>query len=107
MMELNQIVTRMVFENYGVEKYYDSHMEDTIYRPRLHKYREVDDKETKLGLPVHTDKSFTTILHQNHVLGLEIQTKDGQWIGFDSSPSSFLFLAGDAFMVSIYLQSKA
>ena len=33
MMELNQIVTRMVFENYGVEKYYDSHMEDTINLP--------------------------------------------------------------------------
>ncbi|KAM4116235.1 hypothetical protein ACB094_02G034500 [Castanea mollissima] len=98
-MELNQIVTRMVFENYGVEKYYDSHMEDAIYRLRLHKYREVDDKETQLGLPAHTDKSFTTILHENHVPGLEIQTKDGQWIGFDSSPSSFLFLAGDAFMV--------
>jgi hypothetical protein len=92
----------MVFENYGVEKYCESHMESTTYRLRFYKYNEVDDQnESKLGLPVHTDKSFTTILHQNHVPGLEIQTKDGKWIRFEPSPSSFLFMAGDAFMVSV------
>lgn len=98
-MELHEMVTRMVFENYGVEKYYESHMESTAYRFRLYKYNEVTNNDTKVGLPVHTDKTFTTILHQNHVPGLEIQTTDGKWIGFDPSPSSFMFLAGDAFMV--------
>lgn len=95
----------MVFENYCVEKYCDSHMKSIIYRLRFYKYEKVDENESKLGLPVHTDKSFTTILHQNHVPGLGIQSKDGKWIGFEPSPSSFLFMAGDAFMVSVICSS--
>lgn len=89
----------MVFESYGVEKYYDSHLESTTFLLRMIKYRVPEINELGIGCSAHTDKSFISILHQNEVNGLEIQTTDGDWIGFDPSPSSFLVMAGDAFLV--------
>lgn len=99
MAELDKMVTRMILENYGVKKHYDSHMESTAHSLVLLKYTELEKTGTNQGIPSHTEKHFTTIVHQNHVKGLEIKTKDGDWIGFDYSPSSFLFLAFDALLV--------
>ncbi|XP_030464477.1 probable 2-oxoglutarate-dependent dioxygenase AOP1 [Syzygium oleosum] len=96
--ELEQMVKRMVFESYGVKKYYDSHVASATYLLRLMKYRAPEMNETNQGCDVHTDKSFMTILHQNQVDGLELKTKDGDWIAFESSPTSFLVMAGDAFL---------
>ncbi|KAG2727626.1 hypothetical protein I3760_01G166100 [Carya illinoinensis] len=94
MAELDKMVTRMVFESYGLEKNFDAHLELTTRTLSLIKYREHHETETNEGIKSHTDKHLTTILHQNRVRGLEIKTHDGEWIGFDPSPSSFLFLAG-------------
>ncbi|PON46691.1 Oxoglutarate/iron-dependent dioxygenase [Parasponia andersonii] len=52
-----------------------------------------------MALPEHADMNLTTIIHQNHVKGLEVKTQDGQWLAFDASPSSFVFMTGDAFQV--------
>ncbi|KAJ0007807.1 hypothetical protein Pint_29967 [Pistacia integerrima] len=95
----NQMVTRMVFESYGMEKYYDSYKNSINYLLRVLKNRSPKGDEPNLGFVTHTDKSFTTILHQNQINGLEIDTRDGQKINVDfSSPSSFVVIAGDAFM---------
>ncbi|KAM1024357.1 hypothetical protein ACFX13_038373 [Malus domestica] len=51
------------------------------------------------GLRSHRDRDFSTILCQNHVKGLEIYSKDDEWICFDPLPSSFVFLAGDGLQV--------
>ncbi|KAF5465761.1 hypothetical protein F2P56_015739 [Juglans regia] len=108
MKELDQMVTRMLFENYGVEKYYDSHMDLTTRSLGFLKYKERDidddgDQKTGLsrteGLPSHADKHFTSILHQNRVKGLEIKTNDGEWICFDPSPTSFILLAAESLQV--------
>ncbi|KAA8541851.1 hypothetical protein F0562_023003 [Nyssa sinensis] len=96
--ELGQMVVRMVFESYGVEKYYDSLIESVMYHVRFMKYQRPQVKETVTGLHPHTDKNFWTILDQNQVKGLEIETKDGKWIGFEPSPSSFVVIAGEPFM---------
>lgn len=103
--ELEQMVKRMVFESYGVDKsVYDSHVESTTYLFRPIKYRVPEMDESDVGCHVHTDKSVITILHQNEVEGLEFKTKDGEfWIGFEPSPNSFLVLAGDAFLVRTYV----
>ena len=103
MEELDQMVMRMVFENYGVEKYYDSLTESVTRTLGFIKYKDAQNITSACNaLDRHTDKTFTTILHQNQVKGLEIKTKDGQWVGFDYSPSSFILLAADALQVTYY-----
>lgn len=94
--ELDRLVIRMLFESYGVEKYTESHTESTTYLLRYLKYRAPEMNETSMAFPSHTDKSFLTILHQNQVSGLEIQTRDGDWISVEFPPSSFVVMAGDA-----------
>ncbi|XVF26867.1 hypothetical protein REPUB_Repub14bG0056600 [Reevesia pubescens] len=86
---------KMVFESYGVGKYYDSHIDSTSYLLRLIKYRLPKEGETdNCGFP-HTDKSFLTILHDNQVAGLETKTKDGsRWIDVEPSGSMFIVMAG-------------
>ncbi|XP_059595823.1 probable 2-oxoglutarate-dependent dioxygenase AOP1 [Vitis vinifera] len=80
--ELDQMVIKMLFESYGEEKYSDSHIGSTTSLLRPLKYRAPKMMETNLGLNSHKDKSFMTILQQNQVDGLEIETKDGEWICF-------------------------
>ena len=96
--ELYQMVMRMVFESYGVGDF-ETQMESTTVLLRCLKYRAPQLNETNRGLRGHTDKNFLSILHQNHVGGLEIKVKDEEWVTFESTPSSFLFLAGDGLVV--------
>ncbi|KAE8659537.1 structural maintenance of chromosomes protein 2-1-like [Hibiscus syriacus] len=97
--QLDRTVKNMVFESYGVGKYYDSHMDSTSYLLRLIKYRVPNEGEEveECGFP-HTDKSFLTILHDNQVAGLQTKTKDGRWICVEPSGSMFIVMAGDAFL---------
>ncbi|KAL6279742.1 hypothetical protein ACE6H2_016623 [Prunus campanulata] len=132
MAEIDEAVTRMVFESYGVKKYHDDHFRLAFHNLRLIKYKVAEKLGGGVVLRSHTDKTFspssigitsmarrsihrmmsggsgrsyrqtiTTILHQNHVNGLEINTKDNEWIGFDLLPSSCLFLAGGGYQISI------
>lgn len=102
--ELDALVMRMVSEWYGIEKSYEYLLQKTSYLLRLMKYRVPTKDETSLGIVPHTDKSFTSILHQRQVKGLQVKTKTGHWIAVDPSPSSFIVMAGDACMVYILMQ---
>lgn len=103
--ELDQIVMGMVAKSYGIEQHYKSLFGSTTYLLRFIKYLCPQGNGQNLGLVPHTDKSFMSILHQKQVKGLEIKTKDGQWIEVDPSPSSFIVMAGDACMVGSILTS--
>ncbi|XP_059643089.1 probable 2-oxoglutarate-dependent dioxygenase AOP1 [Cornus florida] len=94
--ELDQMIRKMVLESLGVEKYRDEHLESTNYLLRVMKYEGPQTSETKLGLNAHTDKNIVTILYQNQVEGLEVQTRDGQWINVNPSPDSFIAMIGDS-----------
>jgi isopenicillin N synthase-like dioxygenase len=52
-----------------------------------------------MAFPSHTDKSFFTILYQNHVSGLEIKARNGEWLSIEFPPKSFIVMAGDACQV--------
>ncbi|PKI62056.1 probable 2-oxoglutarate-dependent dioxygenase AOP1 [Punica granatum] len=96
LLKLDQIIRRMILESLGVEKYLEEHLNSTNYLLRVMKYKGPHTPETKLGLNAHTDKNIVTILYQNQVEGLEIQTKDGEWISFKPSPESFIVMIGDS-----------
>ncbi|KAL8235634.1 hypothetical protein R6Q59_016715 [Mikania micrantha] len=95
--EIEETVRKMVFESYGVQKYHESYNESVTYLLRVMKYRTPTANETKMGSISHTDKSFISILSQHQVKGLEVKTKDNNWIPVEYPPCSFLVMAGDAF----------
>ncbi|KAD6794584.1 hypothetical protein R6Q59_021444 [Mikania micrantha] len=94
--KLEHMVIRLLFESYGVEKHSESHINSTTYLLRYLKYRAPEMNETTMAFPSHTDKSFLTILHQNQVSGLEIRSRDDEWISVEFPASSFVVMAGDA-----------
>ncbi|PON89432.1 Oxoglutarate/iron-dependent dioxygenase [Trema orientale] len=97
-VELYDLATRMVFDSFGIGRLHNSNMESTSYGLRLFKFRTRQTNDTEVGVPTHTDKTFITILKQNQVDGLQIRTKDDQYIDVKPSFSSFMFIAGDALM---------
>ncbi|XP_062088574.1 probable 2-oxoglutarate-dependent dioxygenase AOP1 [Humulus lupulus] len=93
--EMYETVMRMVFEKYGVEELFESFGNSSFHLLRLIKYKARQMGDTDVGLRGHTDSTIITILHQNEVPGLQIQTKDGHWIAVKPSTSSFVVIAGD------------
>lgn len=100
--ELDRMVARMIFESYDMAICYEPYLKQASYLLRLLEHRGTEEMgQPKQAFVTHTDKSFTTILHQNHVNALEVETRDGQWIQVDfSSPTSFVVIAGDAIKVT-------
>ncbi|WCJ42325.1 2-oxoglutarate (2OG) and Fe(II)-dependent oxygenase superfamily protein [Euphorbia peplus] len=100
--EVQEVFVKMLCESYGIEKeYIESHLKSTSYLTAFNKYKRSNQGDTNIGAVGHTDKSFLTVLHQNHVNGLEVRLNNGeddQWNLYQpsSSYSSFIVLAGDA-----------
>lgn len=97
--ELQEIVMRMVLESYGIKDGCDSHIGSTTHPLLVMKNQVPEMPVNNVTFPCHTDKSFTTILPQKQVGGLEIETKDGNWIAFEPPSPLPCVIAGDAFMV--------
>ncbi|KAJ0478553.1 putative oxoglutarate/iron-dependent dioxygenase, isopenicillin N synthase [Helianthus annuus] len=89
----------MVFESYGLEKYYESFNESVTYVLKPNKYRPPKSNEVNVGAKMHTDKNLFSILSQNQMNGLEVQIKDDEWMAVEFPPSSFFLMATDVFMV--------
>ncbi|XP_062115235.1 probable 2-oxoglutarate-dependent dioxygenase AOP1 [Humulus lupulus] len=97
---LDEMATKMVFESYGVEKHWKPVEAVRSHVLRFLKYDEPkQDSDTTIRFVPHTDKNFTTILHQTEVGGLQVQAKDGTWISVHPKPSHFLLMAGDMMKV--------
>ncbi|CAI0422539.1 unnamed protein product [Linum tenue] len=93
---LDMTVRKMIAESFGLQKYVDEHINSTGYLLRIMKYNSPNTTDTEVGVNSHTDKNSLTILHQNQVEGLEVQTKDGSWIKFQpSTPNSFIVIIAD------------
>ncbi|WMV56512.1 hypothetical protein MTR67_049897 [Solanum verrucosum] len=98
LLEFDDMVRIMVFEKLGLEKYLDEHKKSGDYLLNCMKYKVPKAEETNVGVPPHTDKIISTILsqHDQHVNGLQILDKNGQWLDLQySSPHSYMFFVGD------------
>ncbi|WCJ40732.1 2-oxoglutarate (2OG) and Fe(II)-dependent oxygenase superfamily protein [Euphorbia peplus] len=102
--EIQELVVKMLFESYGIEKQcIESHLKASNYLMQILKYERSNSEHPNLGFLGHTDKSFLTIIHQNQVKGLEMRLNDGEddhWVFYEPSSdhSSFLVLSGDIAM---------
>jgi isopenicillin N synthase-like dioxygenase len=93
-------VEKMLFESFGIpQEQCESLTSSNSHLLRFLKYRTPEDSDTDLRFPGHTDKNLTTILVQHDVGGLEVKTKDGEWISVESAPSQCTFMAGDGLQV--------
>ncbi|KAF9626074.1 hypothetical protein IFM89_030742 [Coptis chinensis] len=74
-VELDQLLRKMILKSMGVEKYYDEHIESNFYRFRVARYTIPDQpdelNETKMGCRAHTDMNLVTMLSENQVQGFQ------------------------------------
>lgn len=108
LLEMNLMVLRMILESFGiVEKYYGSLVQNTSSTVRLMKYKvppPSNDGAAAIGLVPHTDKNLLTILFQNDVQGLDVLTKQGNWVQLHIPEGSFTVIVGDALKVNNWLE---
>lgn len=98
---LDRMIRKMIMESLGLEKHSDDHMDNTKHLLRVAKYQGPDTKESIMGLVSHIDKTTLSILYQNEVAGLELETKGGEWIRVEQSIDSFTVFVGEVFHVSL------
>ena len=89
----------MVFESYGASKLCAPVIASNSHLLRFLRYKDPQDSANDLRFGAHTDKNFTTFVHQNQLGGLEVETKDGNWVALEVAPSQVLFMAGDGMKV--------
>ncbi|KAG6649533.1 probable 2-oxoglutarate-dependent dioxygenase AOP1 [Carya illinoinensis] len=95
--ELNHIIVRAILDGYGLGEKTESIIScKTLLR--VMRYRAPPAGEYMKGLQPHTDKIWTTILCEDEVSGLEVETKDGKWVKLSPSPGSFIFMVPDCLM---------
>ncbi|KAG6788902.1 hypothetical protein POTOM_004980 [Populus tomentosa] len=98
--EFEKLIRRMILESLSLGNYLDEHMSSTSCVLRVMKYQLPQITEPTYTSKSHTDKNLITILYQNQVDGLEVQTKHGEWIGVElSQDHSFVVLIGESFRV--------
>ncbi|XP_008227261.1 PREDICTED: probable inactive 2-oxoglutarate-dependent dioxygenase AOP2 [Prunus mume] len=98
---LERTVEQLLFEGYGIGKQYESVGSSNGHLLRFIRYTVPEDKDATVRFPSHTDINFTTIVVQHDIAGLEIKTKEGDWINVECAPSQaqFVFMAGDGLQV--------
>lgn len=65
---------------------------------RLNYYPPCQKPDLTLGTGPHCDPTSLTILHQDHVGGLQVFL-DGNWCSVSPNPQAFVVNIGDTFMV--------
>lgn len=101
MLELNFLLLKMIVEGLGLPKRYNSDAEKmkSSSNLRLMKYRVPSGQDLEPGLVPHTDKSALTILCQNDVRGLQVLTKQGNWVQLNPPQYGFIVFVGDVLKV--------
>ncbi|KAK5834232.1 hypothetical protein F383_33647 [Gossypium arboreum] len=102
--ELQKKILKMILESFGLEKYMDELIDAVSYELRIMKYEKPKTNDSTHVLAAHCDSNTMTLLYQNEVNGLQIQSKDGEWINMKPSPNSFIVLIGES--LSVWLNGR-
>ncbi|KAK5834233.1 hypothetical protein PVK06_018110 [Gossypium arboreum] len=78
----------------------DEFIDSTNYQLRIMKYEKPKTNDSTPALAAHCDTNTMTLLYQNEVNGLQIQSIDGEWINMKPSPNSFIVLIGESLSIS-------
>ncbi|MCD7446638.1 hypothetical protein HAX54_012124 [Datura stramonium] len=98
--ELDEMMNRMILESLGLSHYIDELMDQQNYSLRFVNYKKEIPKGEDANNPrltSHADTGFLTIVKQDHP-GIQVLTKNGEWIQPNVSPNSFIVIVADAFM---------
>ncbi|XP_038999731.1 2-oxoglutarate-dependent dioxygenase AOP2-like [Hibiscus syriacus] len=91
------MIRRMILEIFQVEKYMDEHMESSECIFKIMKYKGPKTGEVQVGLEAHTDMTLVTILCQNEVKGLGLQSSSTEeWIDWIPSKDAFVVIIGES-----------
>ncbi|KAE8669411.1 putative 2-oxoglutarate (2OG) and Fe(II)-dependent oxygenase superfamily protein [Hibiscus syriacus] len=102
--ELEKTIMRMILESFGVEKYTDELIDSTNYQLRALKYEGPNTNEPVVMSVPHHDLNMITLLYQNEINGLGIQTEAGEWIDVKPSPNSIIVIIGES--LSVWLNGR-
>ena len=94
--ELEEAVRRMVMEGLGVAKYHDALSASTWHLFRMSEYQAPSAAEKTVRFGSHQDTNLLSVVCQHEVEGLEMQTRDGQWVLVKPSSTSLVVTVGQA-----------
>ena len=88
-------------EGLGVAKYHDALSASTWHLFRMSEYQAPSAAEKTIRFGSHQDTNLLSVVCQHEVEGLEMQTRDGQWVLVRPSPTSLVVMVGNALRVRI------
>ncbi|MBA0864250.1 hypothetical protein Goshw_001043 [Gossypium schwendimanii] len=94
MEELSHVIGLTIIDGYGLGEKREWLMKDYQLR-RVMKYSAPPSGEYTNVVSAHTDKLCSAQLCENGISGLEIETKDGEWVKLCMPPGTFVFIYGD------------
>lgn len=104
MIDLSHGILKVILCSMGldVSKHYPSpSFENTQGWMRMNFYdnQNASAEHEQFFSKAHTDISCLTILYQDDVGGLQVRTKEGEWINSEPLPGSFVVIIGDCFQM--------
>lgn len=96
MMSLSERLVALTAEGLGLHAgFFDGAMRDPVGNLRLLHYPPSDQSEQNGGCGEHTDYGFMTVLAQDNVGGLQIETQDREWLDIAPHADEFVVNLGD------------
>ncbi|KAK6154659.1 hypothetical protein DH2020_008907 [Rehmannia glutinosa] len=95
--ELSQQLVDILAEELGQNSgfFRETCLPNTCYL-RLNRYPHCPIYPQMFGIMPHTDSDFITVLHQDHIGGLQL-VKDGKWFAVKPNPEALIINIGDLF----------
>lgn len=102
MSTIARLLAGVLAKNMHQQKlFFDKNCSENTCFLRLNRYPPCTLSPEVYGLVPHTDSAFLTIVHQDHVGGLQLM-KDSRWVAVKPNPSAFIVNIGDLFQVNMW-----